>query len=448
MRRLPELPLFLQALGLVVATLAAAVLTSIVVAFYLPPPPPDVYSVADVMQAFRTGHSTSARDGQRLVAVNAARPLGLQSEGRFRQEFRLELAHALNADPEEVQVHQDMPRFITPRTAPVREHRPGSREQPLLFGDFSVSVLQSDGHWRVIQPEPGFGLTPWQERILLILGIAVLLVSPLAWWFARRIAAPISAFATAAERLGRDPSAPPIDIRGSAEVTAAVKAFNEMQERLGRYVESRTSTIAAIAHDLRTPLTRVRFRIEQAPEELRAKLAQDIDEMDAMIGATLSFVKDGTRPRERTRLEISSLVEAVMDEAAETGADAAVDHVDRVVVDGDPVALKRLVTNLVDNALKFGSQARGRVFTEGGMAVVEVDDNGPGVPENQIERAFEPFQRLESSRSRDTGGIGLGLAVVRAIARGHGGDVLLQNRKEGGLRARVLLPLGLAPTRA
>ena len=166
-----------------------------------------------------------------------------------------------------------------------------------------------------------------------------------------------------------------------------------------------------------------------------------------MISATLAFVQDATRPVERTKLEVSSLVETVMDEAAETGADAAVERAERAVVDGDPIALKRLVTNLVDNALKFGSSARGRVFAEAGMAVVEVDDNGPGVPEGEIERAFEPFQRLEGSRSRETGGAGLGLAVVRAIARGHGGEVTLQNRAEGGLRARVTLPLALRTAR-
>jgi two-component system, OmpR family, sensor kinase len=165
--------------------------------------------------------------------------------------------------------------------------------------------------------------------------------------------------------------------------------------------------------------------------------------MEAMVASTLAFVQDATRPVERTKLEISSLVETVMDEAAETGRDAAVVRAERAVVDGDPIALKRLVTNLVDNALKFGSSARGRVFSEAGMAIVEVDDDGPGVPAGDIERAFEPFHRLESSRSRETGGAGLGLAVVRAIARGHGGEVTLQNRPEGGLRARVCLPLAL-----
>jgi signal transduction histidine kinase len=310
-------------------------------------------------------------------------------------------------------------------------------------------VREPNGRWQVVQPRRAI-LDPWQQRFLLVLAGAALAVTPLAWWFARRLAAPIAAFAQGAERLGRDPDAPPLDNRGSREVGAAVAAFNEMQERLRRYVNYRTAMIGAIAHDLRTPLTRLRFRIENAPDELKPKLAADIDEMEAMIAATLAFVQDATRPGERTKLEVSSLVETVMDEAAETGADAAVERAERAVVDGDPVALKRLVTNLVDNALKFGSLARGRVFAEAGMAVVEVDDNGPGVPESEIERAFEPFHRLESSRSRETGGIGLGLAVVRAIARGHGGEVTLQNRSEGGLRARVTLPLALrsaAPTR-
>ena len=450
MNRLPALPLFLQALGLVVATLLAALATSIIVAFYLPPPPPDVYSVADVTQAFHTGHATPARDGRPLISLIQDHGAGAQTDGRGRQQFRAAIAEAMNVNPAQVVIYQDLPRIVTPR--PAQRHpslaRLGVRDQPLLFGDFAVSVLQPDGRWRVVKPEPKFGLSPWQERILLVIGIAILAVSPLAWWFARRLAAPIAALAAGAERLGRDPQAKPMDIKGPAEVAAAVVAFNEMQERLRRYVDQRTSMIAAIAHDLRTPLTRLRFRIEATPDDVRAKLAHDIDEMEAMISATLAFVQDATRPRERKRLEMSSLVETVLDDAAETGADASIDRADRVVVDGDPVALKRLVVNLVDNALKFGSQARGRVFIDGDMAVVEVDDNGPGLPEDQIERAFEPFHRLESSRSRDTGGIGLGLAVVRAIARGHGGDVLLQNRVGGGLRARVTLPVGLAANAA
>jgi signal transduction histidine kinase len=444
MPRAPATPLFLQALGLVGATLVAVLIATTVVIINIPPPAPEIYTVAEVAQALRTGQSAKALEGRPLeVRLADAPPPSEASPGRRHASFRLALAQVLKLNPDNVVVGEGPPRLMVfggpprpPRRAPPQQ----TSAETNIFGAFVAAVRQPDGHWLTVEPRPQL-LDPWQLRFLLVLGAAALAVSPLAWWFARRIAAPISAFARAAERLGRDPDAPPLDIGGSTEVSAAAAAFNLMQERLKRYVSYRTTMIGAIAHDLRTPLTRLRFRIEAAPDELKTKLAADLDEMEAMVASTLAFVQDATRPVERTKLEVSSLVETVMDEAAETGADAAVERAERAVIDGDPVALKRLVTNLVDNALKFGSTARGRVFPEEGMAIFEVDDNGPGVPEAEIERAFEPFQRLEASRSRETGGAGLGLAVVRAIARGHGGEVTLHNRAAGGLTARVSLPL-------
>jgi signal transduction histidine kinase len=230
-------------------------------------------------------------------------------------------------------------------------------------------------------------------------------------------------------------------VKGPAEVGVAARAFNEMQGRLQRYVEDRTAMVGAIAHDLRTPLTRLRFRIESLPEEQRAKYAADLDQMEAMIAATLTFVRDASRPGERTPLELSSLVESLCDEMAETGAWTEVEAGEKVVLEGDPMALRRLIANLLENAVKFGGRARARVFQDAGHAVVEIDDDGPGIPPQDTERVFEPFYRREPSRSRQTGGIGLGLAVVRSIARGHGGDVNLINRTGGGLTARVQLPL-------
>jgi len=199
--------------------------------------------------------------------------------------------------------------------------------------------------------------------------------------------------------------------------------------------------IGAIAHDLRTPLTRLRFRIEATPDDVRVKLSSDIDQMEAMISAALAFVRDTTRPAERTKLELASLLESVVDEAAETGGAATVERAEKIVIEGDPIALKRLVVNLVENALKYGHVARGSVFADGDMAIIEIDDDGPGVPPAELERVFEPFFRGEPSRNRETGGIGLGLAVVRSLARAHGGDVTLLNRPEGGLRASVRLPI-------
>ena len=447
MIRLPATSLYLQALGLVVATLIAVLVATTVVILNIPPPSPDIYTVNEVAQVIRTGKAAQPAEGRLLEIRHVDKPplvTDPSNGGRRHVNFRAGLASVLKAPLENVVLTQDAPRIYGP--PPRLAHRAaaelGAPEQTVLFGPFQAAVRQPGGEWLLVTPRHAI-LEPWQQRILLVLAAAAIAVTPVAWWFARQLAAPIAAFARAAERLGRDPDAPPLDVRGSSEVGAAVAAFNLMQERLRRYVTNRTTMVAAIAHDLRTPLTRLRFRIEAAPEELRAKLAADIDEMDEMISGTLAFVQDATRPVERTKLEVSSLVETVMDEAAETGANAAVERAERAVVDGDPIALKRLVTNLVDNALKFGSRARGRVFAEAGMAVLEVDDDGPGVPEGEIERAFEPFQRLEGSRSRETGGAGLGLAVVRAIARGHGGEVTLQNRAGGGLRARVTLPLAL-----
>jgi two-component system OmpR family sensor kinase len=475
-RRPSDAPLFIQALGLVIITLVAAQMIAVAVIFALPPPPPEFYRLSEVARVLKTGDSVQARDGRMLVVRDrASLAVGLPDNAR-RAEFKAGVGRALDVDPSRITILTDNgPRFFVrtlrraqhhksdrppgegpppgsgppPPDAHTPSHRPvmrspgGRMEEPYIFGSFKLGVRQSDGRWKVVEPRPAppWRFDSWQQRILLILALSVLAVSPLAWLFARRLSGPISAFADAAERLGRDPRAPPLDLSGSAEVLAASNAFNMMQARLRRYVEDRTTMIGAIAHDLRTPLTRLRFRIEAAPDDIRGKLAADIDQMEAMISAALAFVRDTTRPAERTRLELASLLESVIDEVAETGGAAMVERGDKIVIDGDPLALKRLVANLVENAIKYGGSARGRVYAEGDQAVIEIDDDGPGIPLPELDRVFEPFFRGEPSRNRETGGIGLGLAVVRSLARAHGGDVVLINRPEGGLRARVSLPL-------
>lgn len=452
MKRAPHLPVFAQTLGLVLATLVIAQIAAIVVILSLPPPPPEIYTVADVARAIRAqGLSASEPEGGREARVLTVRradaPPARLTQGARRLVFRDALAANLGIDPARIIISQSRARLLTfpPILGPAR-HRAivaaqNAAEQPLLFGGFRLGIHSPSGAWLIVQPKMTFGIDPWRQRLLLVLALSVVAVSPLAWAFSRRLAAPIKALAAGAERLGRDPGAPPLDITGPAEVGAAVAAFNNMQARLTRYVELRTTMMGAIAHDLRTPLTRLRFRIEAVAEPLRGKLAADIDSMEAMVAATLGFVRDVAQPSDRRKIDLTSLLETVIDEAALTGCNASLDNLDRVVVEGDSIALKRLITNLVDNALKFGSRAHGRVLSQDGMGIIEIDDDGPGVPEADIERAFEPFHRLESSRSRETGGIGLGLAVVAAVARSHGGEATLINLPGGGLRARVLLPL-------
>jgi len=470
-------PLFVQVLGLVIVCLVAVPAISTAVILNLPPPPPEIYRLSDIARAARNPGVTPVADARPLIVRRQAAPPREQTllirGSRWREDVRRSLAESLQVEPARIVIETDGPRrmFVRSRqvesTFEVRIHRgppmphdaadrrpppggprglegpggPQRFDERVVFAPFKIGVQQSDGQWLVVRPRPSFQLGSWQGHILITLLISIVAIAPLAWLFARRLAAPIAAFATAAERLGRDPRAPPLELGGSSEVHAAAEAFNRMQERLRRYVEDRTAMVGAIAHDLRTPLTRLRFRVEAAPDDIRAKLAADIDQMDAMISATLGFVRDATLAGPREKLELSSLIESVLDEAAETGADATALPSDRIVIQGDPVALRRLAANLVGNALKYGLRARGRVFTEGGEAVIDIEDDGPGIPAGELERVFEPFYRGEPSRSRETGGAGLGLAVVRSIARAHGGDVALITRPGGGLTARVTLPL-------
>jgi two-component system OmpR family sensor kinase len=441
----PTASLFGQLLALISISLAAAQAISLILLLNLPPPAPDFYRVSEIVQALRgTPASFGERRPLKLTTLDHP-PQGVM-DGRWTPKIRRQIAKALGVPVDDV-VIASTSRFPFSDRRVLRIVRDqmardgGEVEEHFLVGPFDVGVEQSDGRWLVARPDHGIGLDPWQRRIVLLFVISALAMTPIAFVFARRLSAPIRLFTNAAERLGRDPRAPPLSVKGSAEITVAVRAFNDMQERLRRYVEDRTAMVGAIAHDLRTPLTRLRFRIENVPEDVRVKMSADIDQMEAMISAALTFVRDATRDGERTPLELSSLLETVCDEMAETGAETEVERGEKVVLHGDPIALRRLFTNLLENAVKFGGRARARVFREGESAIVEIEDDGPGIPPEDAERVFEPFYRREPSRSRQTGGIGLGLAVVRSVARGHGGDVILLNRGGGGLTARVQLPI-------
>jgi signal transduction histidine kinase len=441
----PTASLFGQLLTLTGLTLVASQIISLLLIFNLPPPTPDFYRLSEVTQSFRTGPPTFA-DRKPLEVVSTTRPPGPAMEGTTAPQIRLKLAQDLGVPVERIVLATDRGPFSDRRVFRILRDRiarqGGVREEHFLVAPFEVGVAQADGHWLVVRPHMGFGLTPWQQRIALWFVLSALSMAPIAYVFARRLSAPFRLFADAADRLGRDPRAPPVTVKGTAEIGVAARAFNDMQERLRRYVEDRTAMVAAIAHDLRTPLTRLRFRIENlSDEEQKAKISADIDQMEAMISAALTFVRDASRPGERTPLELSSLLESLCDEMAETGAKTEVESGEKVVLDGDPMALRRLFSNLLENAVKFGGRARARVSKDARNAIVEIEDDGPGIPPQDAEKVFEPFYRREPSRSRQTGGIGLGLAVVRSIARGHGGDVVLANRAGGGLTARVLLPL-------
>jgi signal transduction histidine kinase len=436
--------LFAQVLALALLVLAAAEAVNSWIIFNLPPPTPDFYTQGEIVSALH-GHPGPSRYGAPLmVTTSPTAPAASLGEHPGYERFREAVGRDLgvNANSLVVASNQRPPDRWSFHVVRSRLSQEGqSRDEGFLFAPFTVGLKQPNGQWTLVTPTHRAMLAPWQQRVLIWFGLSALAVAPISYLFARRLASPFAIFAAAAERLGRDPRAPPLTVRGSAEIRMATSAFNDMQNRLRRYVDDRTSMIAAIAHDLRTPLTRLRFRVESAPEELRAKMSADIDQMEAMIAATLAFVRDTASEPQRSRLELSSLLESVVDDMADTGANVKFEPAERVVLNGDSLALRRLFSNLLENARKFGGAARANLSVRDGSAVVEIDDDGPGVPPAELERVFDPFYRREPSRNRQTGGIGLGLSVARSIARSHGGDLVLENRVGGGLTARATLPL-------
>jgi signal transduction histidine kinase len=346
----------------------------------------------------------------------------------------------------DAQIRIDVSRALAPFQ---HDGSSGSNESPHVVDVLQVAVRLSDQSWVAVAiTDPRFGmlrLVHWPLPFI-VAGIVIVLVS---WWAARKITAPLAGFAAAAERLGTDPDAPPLVETGPREIRDATRAFNRMQMRLKRYVDDRMQMLAAISHDLRTPLTRLRLRAEliEDPEQLRKTLA-DIAEMEAMINATLAFARDDARAEARTRVDLAALLQTICDDLTDTGHLAALGDAARCPIACRPGAMRRAFSNLIDNAVKYGGRADVGLAIEAGHAVVTVDDHGPGIPADELESVFLPFYRLERSRSRDTGGVGLGLAVVKTIIHAHGGDIQLANRPDGGLRASVSLPLDVAPRAA
>ncbi len=317
----------------------------------------------------------------------------------------------------------------------------GLRERGLTLELLTGGYRLDDGSWLHFGIPVAVESAFWQKRYAAVGLISTLITLAVTVWAVRRAARPLTTLAAAADRLGLDMDAPPVAEGGPREVAAASRAFNTMQARLQRFVRDRTLMLAAISHDLRTPITRLRLRAEFVEDEdQRARMLADLDDMEAMIAATLAFARDDPTREPPRPFDLAALLQAVCDDAADAGEDVSYSGPDRIAAQGRPAALKRAFINLVDNAVKYGDRARVAAALADETITVTVDDAGPGIAGEDLERVFDPFVRAEQSRSRDSGGVGLGLAVVRAAVRAHGGEVSLANRAAGGLRATVSLP--------
>jgi signal transduction histidine kinase len=307
---------------------------------------------------------------------------------------------------------------------------------------FLISIRLPDKDWlnfiAPVEPPKNF----WSFRFAFSIVVMLIAVGVLAAFVVNHFTRPIVTFARAAHRLGVDVRAPPMSVSGPVEVRQAAQAFNQMQERIRRFVDDRTQMIAAISHDLGTPITRLRLRAEfiEDPEEQRKMLA-DLDDMEKMVSSALSLARNESSSEPYEKVDLRTLLQRVSDDMADAGLEVSLDAGDEAVpFNCRPAALRRALTNLIDNAARYGHRARISLENAEENVRLRIDDDGPGIPEDLHEEVFKPFKRLEASRSRETGGTGLGLTVARTIVHAHGGEITFRNRSQGGLRVEIILP--------
>lgn len=309
----------------------------------------------------------------------------------------------------------------------------------------TVSLSLRDGTFLhlVLQPRRPPPAAPPKSRLLFYVFFLATCLGLLAYAVARMSVQPLRQLAQAATELGRNIERPPLAERGPTEVRHAASAFNTMQAQIRRYIQDRTQILAAITHDLQTPLTRIRLRLEKVQDrELQARLVEDLSAVQTMIKDGLDLARSMHSEEPMQRTDFDSILDSVCADAAEAGQDVTLSGLTGVALAAQPNALRRCLTNLIDNAVKYGGYARVAAKRDKNKVIVQVRDGGPGIPEDMLEAVFDPFFRLEASRSRYTGGTGIGITIARNIAVKHGGRLYLGNHPDGGLVATLELPTG------
>ena len=333
---------------------------------------------------------------------------------------------------------------VTPTTDPAKTAltlgRPGAEAFERGGQLYDVNVIIPGGDTLLFRLAQGQRVAPLPRSLLFNLLLLALLTAIAVYAVTRGITRPLSALARAAEGVGRDLRQPPLVERGSREVRDAARAFNTMQERMQRHVDSRTRVLAAMSHDLKTPLTRLRLRMATLNDpDMQFRVDRDLDEMESMVHGALALLRGLNDDEPAEAVDVNELLGKLQGEFAELGTPFEVHGRVPLLYAGKPMALKRCLTNLISNATNFGGGVS--VHLEDGNAVViAIRDKGPGIPTELLVHVFEPFYRIESSRNRDTGGTGLGLCIARDIAQAHGGALTLTNLPQGGLQAMLTLP--------
>ena len=419
---------------------------SFVVALWFPTPEPRRVSVAEAVQALE---APEVLPGWRRSVVDAP-PFQTAAQGQDIV-IRAGLASELGLSPDQVRVRslrQSRPPSTSALAAQasaggVLSERaaqflvrlalsPGTR-----FGLFSTAVQQRDGSWLYLQPKTAF-VTPERLRMLTALAVAAAVIIPLALWGCSILTAPFRRLEQAAADDARLDSAK--WVRGPVEAQGAAKAMDAMRHRLLDHLRSRTAMMAAIAHDLRTPLTGLRLRVEGLTGAPRDEAVADIARMERMIAHLLTYVRGEEVAWTTEPVDLADVLKDCVSRQRLLGHDVSLTATGEHLVLADRDQIDRALSNLIDNAVVHGGRAQIGVVTQDGVVTCTIDDDGPGLTPDQIEAVFTPFHRLDVSRNRNTGGAGLGLAIAKAILARAGGEIELMNRDEGGLHAKVQLP--------
>ncbi|PNQ76011.1 sensor histidine kinase [Erythrobacter sp. SAORIC-644] len=380
---------------------------------------------------------------EEIIAAQMGRPSesvrAVWREQIASREFRIKAEDILHED-EQGTASSGPVMMIGGRDGTFRRLTPGQTSDEVRFSlanvpfpAFIASARQADGRWlTVAQPQPL--LTGWQRNVLIALAISLLLLAPLAWVFARRLTRPFRTLAGAIEdTTGPIPQAGPRELREAAGAIAA------MRTKLAGEAAERARILTAIAHDLRTPLTSLRLRIETVAEPQRSRMVADIERMQSMIGEVLGFARDAAIPVER--VEMCPFVKQIVTDLGGAGAGLSILPGDDVMVNMPPLALRRVIENLLRNAVEYGDGGTLHIRQKQDAMVLTVSDAGPGIAEQDRVRLLAPFERGEESRNRQTGGVGLGLSIVREFAMRQGGRFALHESPEGGVRAVLRLPI-------
>jgi signal transduction histidine kinase len=333
---------------------------------------------------------------------------------------------------------------VRPPACDVRHH------QPALYGLLrlewrgaceTINVRLRDGEELRLSVLPPRSNPSVQTEFGLAIALFLVSIGFLAYLVARMTTRPLKQLAQAAKDLGQDINHAPLELAGASEIRQASAAFNAMQARIRQYIFQRTQMLAAITHDLQTPLTRLRLRLEKVGDrELQERLIGDLSAMQAMVREGLDLARSMDTTETMQMLDLDSLLDSVCADAADAHQQVTLEGRAEMALLGRPLDLRRCLVNLIDNAVKYGREAKVTVDRTAGSARIRIRDNGPGIAADELARVFEPFYRIEGSRSRESGGTGLGLTIARNIAEQHGGSIALANHPGGGLEAILTLP--------